>query len=94
MPSPAFAPPALASPVLAFVALLANRFFLLGLLSISAANICLAADAIEIPEGATAIFNGDDLHDWHGMAHFSPYDLRAMSEEDRAAKRATRMVNW
>ncbi|NOY28947.1 MAG: DUF1080 domain-containing protein, partial [Planctomycetes bacterium] len=66
-----------------------NRLVFIGLLSISAASLCPAAKAVEVPEGATAIFNGDDLEGWHGMAHFSPYDLEAMSEEDRVAKRTT-----
>lgn len=39
------------------------------------------------PEGFTALFNGKDLAGWHGMGHFDPRVLAAMSEEDRAAKR-------
>ncbi len=66
-----------------------NRLIFIGLLSVSTAGLCPAVEAVEIPEGATAIFNGADLEGWHGMSHFSPYDLEAMSEEDRAAKRAT-----
>ena len=40
------------------------------------------------PEGFKALFNGQDLAGWHGMGHFDPRVLAAMSEEDRAAKRA------
>ena len=68
-----------------------SRFALIGLLSILGANFCVAADAVDVPEGATAIFNGKDFEGWHGMSHFNPYDLRAMSKEERAAKRAIDM---
>jgi hypothetical protein len=37
------------------------------------------------PKGFTAIFNGKDLTGWHGMPHFDPYKLAAMSEEQRRA---------
>jgi hypothetical protein len=33
------------------------------------------------PDGFTAIFNGKDLTGWHGMPHFSPYDLAARLQE-------------
>jgi hypothetical protein len=42
----------------------------------------------EPPQGFTALFNGTDLSGWHGMGHFDPRVLWAMSEEDRAKKRA------
>jgi len=83
--------PALASYTLIEKNRMMNRLVLIGLLSISGVNICAAADAVELPEGAMAIFNGENLEGWHGMAHFSPYELQAMSEEDRAAKRAEDM---
>lgn len=38
------------------------------------------------PEGFTALFNGKDLAGWHGMGHFDPRKLAAMSDEERAAK--------
>jgi len=41
----------------------------------------------EPPEGFTALFNGEDLTGWHGMEHFSPYKLDAMTVEERQAKR-------
>ena len=65
------------------------RFVSLGLLSILMASLCGNANAVEVPENATAIFNGHNLDGWHGMSHFSPYKLQAMSKEDRAKKRAT-----
>jgi hypothetical protein len=34
----------------------------------------------------TAIFNGKDLTGWHGMPHFDPYKLAAMSAEEKAKK--------
>jgi len=40
------------------------------------------------PEGFAALFNGQDLAGWHGMGHFDPRKLWALSEEDGAAKRA------
>lgn len=43
------------------------------------------------PEGFTALFNGKDLSGWHGMGHFDPRKLEAMSDEERAAKRAADM---
>ena len=39
------------------------------------------------PEGFNAIFNGEDLAGWHGMEHFSPYELDAMSPAERQRKR-------
>jgi hypothetical protein len=37
------------------------------------------------PKGFTALFNGKDLTGWHGMPHFDPYKLAAMSEDERRA---------
>ncbi|MEZ5940143.1 MAG: DUF1080 domain-containing protein [Planctomycetaceae bacterium] len=48
-----------------------------------------SASAAEPPEGFRALFNGKDLTGWHGMPHFDPRKLAAMSEEDRAAQLAT-----
>src|SRR5690606_29700235 len=42
--------------------------------------------AADPPPGFTAIFNGTDLTGWHGMPHFNPDELAAMSAEDRQAK--------
>ena len=38
------------------------------------------------PKGFTALFNGVDLTGWHGMDHFDPRTLAAMSPEERAKK--------
>jgi len=40
------------------------------------------------PPGYTAIFNGKDLSGWHGMGHFDPRKLWAMSDEERRDKTA------
>ncbi len=45
-------------------------------------------DAAEPPAGFTALFNGENMEGWHAMGHFDPRKLAAMSDEDRAAKRA------
>ena len=36
----------------------------------------------------SALFNGKDLAGWHGMGHFDPRKLAAMSPEEREKKRA------
>ena len=41
----------------------------------------------QAPEGFTPLFNGKDLSGWHGMGHFSPVKLAAMSEQERKTKR-------
>ncbi len=41
----------------------------------------------EPPEGFTSLFNGENLTGWHGMEHFNPYELDAMTQEERQAKR-------
>lgn len=46
------------------------------------------ADENVPPEGFKAVFNGKDLVGWHGMGHFDPRVLAAMSDEARATKRA------
>ena len=38
----------------------------------------------EAPKGFVSLFNGKDLTGWHGMPHFDPRKLAAMSEEERA----------
>jgi hypothetical protein len=35
------------------------------------------------PKGFVALCNGKDLDDWHGRAHFDPYKLERMAEEER-----------
>lgn len=49
--------------------------------------VCSTAHAeLKVPEGYRALFNGKDFSGWHGMPHFNPDQLAAMSDEDRAAK--------
>src|SRR5437660_11747854 len=38
------------------------------------------------PKGFTALFNGKDLSGWHGMPHFDPYKLEAMTPEARKSQ--------
>ncbi len=44
----------------------------------------------ELPAGFTSIFNGSDLSGWHGMPHFDPRKLAAMTEEERT----TNLEKW
>jgi hypothetical protein len=46
------------------------------------------AEDVKPPQGFRALFNGKDLSGWHGMGHFEPAKLAAMSEQERNAKRA------
>jgi hypothetical protein len=46
------------------------------------------------PPGFTALFNARDLSGWHGMGHFDPRKLWAMSEEERAKKHATDLEDF
>jgi hypothetical protein len=52
-----------------------------------AAVLCAAlpasAEEPKPPKGFTALFNGKDLSGWHGMTHFDPYKLDAMTPDDR-----------
>lgn len=50
-----------------------------------AISVCPAAD---VPDGFQPIFNGKDLTGWHGMPHFDPRKLDAMTDEERKAKLA------
>ena len=45
------------------------------------ANPLIAQEANKPPEGYTALFNGTDLEGWHGLGHFRPITLAAMSDE-------------
>lgn len=38
------------------------------------------------PKGFTSLFNGKDFSGWHGMPHFDPYKLAAMSADERKAQ--------
>jgi hypothetical protein len=61
-------------------------FHLFGaLLVLTAPGEANAADP-QPPAGFAAVFNGKDLSGWHGMPHFDPYKLAAMSEAQRKAQ--------
>ncbi len=46
--------------------------------------VCPHVDAeVTAPDGFRALFNGEDLAGWHGMPHFDPQTLAAMSDEER-----------
>lgn len=56
----------------------------LGLITSALAPIGSAQEDNQPPDGFRALFNGSNLEGWVGMPHFDPYELAAMSEEDRA----------
>ena len=48
-----------------------------------------SAQPVPAPESAfTSIFNGRDLTGWYGLPHTNPYELAAMSADERARTRA------
>jgi hypothetical protein len=56
-------------------------------------SVCVLASVFAMPAraadehpGYRPLFNGTDLAGWHGMPHFDPSELDAMSAEDRQAK--------
>lgn len=51
-----------------------------------AAPTARALDDSKPPAGFVSIFDGKSLAGWHGMPHFSPYDLEKLSSEDREKK--------
>lgn len=59
------------------------------LLSVLLVGTACAAEPTP-PKGFTALFNGKDLTGWHGMPHFDPYKLDAMSPEERQK----RLAEW
>lgn len=65
---------------------------LLNILACSAvalmATAPLKAQDLNPPKGFTPLFNGKDLTGWHGMPHFDPNKLAAMSAEEKAQKQA------
>ncbi|MBC8352924.1 MAG: DUF1080 domain-containing protein [Planctomycetes bacterium] len=71
--------------------MLTNRYaWLIALLFCSTSLVQVGrAEENLAPDGFKPLFNGQDLAGWHGMGHFDPRVLAAMSEEDRAKKRAT-----
>jgi 3-keto-disaccharide hydrolase len=58
-------------------------------LCVTMAGASASAEENVPPEGFKPLFNGKDLVGWHGMGHFDPRTLAAMSDEDREKKRAT-----
>ena len=48
----------------------------------------------EPPKGFGALVNGRDLIGWHGMGHFDPRKLWAMSDDERAKKQAADMEDF
>lgn len=60
-----------------------STIVLAGLLS----TVPVQAEDLNVPpKNFTALFNGKDLDGWHGMPHFDPRKLAAMSDEERAKK--------
>jgi hypothetical protein len=66
------------------------RSFFVGCLFIVFSGIgalaVVAQENNQPPSGFRALFNGENLDGWHGMGHFDPRTLAAMSEEERKAK--------
>lgn len=66
------------------------KITLLSALTCSAVALMLTfsaqAETPKPPKGFTALFNGKDFTGWHGMPHFDPYKLAALSPEERAKK--------
>ncbi len=61
------------------------RWIALGLiLALNARPDTAKAQATTPPPGFTALFNGKDFSGWHGMPHFDPRQLAAMSDDERA----------
>jgi hypothetical protein len=64
----------------------------LGLVALAALlvwSLCASsAEPSQTPKGFKPLFNGKDLTGWHGMPHFDPYKLAALSEDERKAQLA------
>ncbi len=63
-------------------------FLLWGLLVVAALAVSprARADEPKPPKGFIPLFNGKDLTGWHGMPHFDPYKLAALSDDERKQK--------
>lgn len=69
----------------------AKIFSVICLVAVGVSPAAYGQERNEPPAGFEALFNGRDLSGWHGMGHFDPRQLAAMSDEQRAAKRAEDM---
>mgnify|MGYP003332881170 CR=1 FL=1 len=63
-----------------------TRWFISACLIAGSMIASIRAEDVKPPQGFTAVFNGKDMTGWHGMPHFDPRQLAAMSEGDRKAK--------
>ncbi len=59
---------------------------LAALLSTVTLSAAARAEQNTPPEGFVALFNGKDFSGWHGLGHFDPNKLKAMSDDERAEK--------
>ncbi|MAD81170.1 MAG: DUF1080 domain-containing protein [Pirellulaceae bacterium] len=66
-----------------------NALFITLCLIVASQTRLSTVEAVEPPEGFTALFNGENLDGWHGMGHFDPRKLASMTDEERATKHAT-----
>jgi hypothetical protein len=66
------------------------RLVITGIAFLGVVSTAHAQTATDPPEGFVALFNGKDLTGWHGMPHFDPRKLAAMSE----AERAEQIAKW
>jgi hypothetical protein len=58
------------------------------------ATTCAQAQELNVPPpGFTSLFNGKDFTGWYGMKTASPETIAALSEEERAAKKAADTEN-
>jgi hypothetical protein len=62
------------------------RLLIAALAAMLAASSSTIAAEVTAPKGFKLLFNGKDLDGWHGMPHFDPYKLAAMSDEERKSQ--------
>lgn len=70
---------------------LPSKFGFTAFLFAALSTLSLTGAQNEPPPGFTALFNGHDLSGWHGMGHFDPRKLAAMTQQERDQKRAEDM---
>jgi Domain of Unknown Function (DUF1080) len=58
------------------------------LLTLLAGHLAFAAEPTP-PKGFTLLFNGKDLKGWHGMPHYSPYNLDKLADATPQIKKWT-----